>query len=306
MIKRLAFFLSLIFLAACSSPPPTQDPNGPILGGIDNLPKDLATVYLSPTPNIAEIQATQASQVTALPIAPPTNTATPTPYLGLFIGATGSPIPDTGLRTATRGPLVVTLTLGPGTKAAVFVPPVSGNPGNPPPVSGGGTSNCAVQPAPEFANASKNAAVQARLGCPTAAPFSTSLVIESFQTGFMIWRDTKEIYVISTAALQKGAATDTFWRFPDNWNDSIPPSDPNLVPPTGLIQPIRGFGYVWRSNANVRNGLGWATANEQPYQATWQVFEHGWMMTGTGVVFALVPIDGPPPTTGIHFGPLAQ
>ena len=62
---------------------------------------------------------------------------------------------------------------------------------------------------------------------------------------------------------------------------------------------------MWRSNATIHSGLGWALAAEQPYQATWQDFEHGWMMTNNnGTVLALVPSDGPPTTTGIHFGPL--
>jgi len=53
------------------------------------------------------------------------------------------------------------------------------------------------------------------------------------------------------------------------------------------------------------HGLG--TCGEQPYDAVWQDFEHGWMMTNNnGAVFALAPLGGPPPTTGIHFGPLPQ
>jgi hypothetical protein len=57
----------------------------------------------------------------------------------------------------------------------------------------------------------------------------------------------------------------------------------------------------------MKTALGWALSTEQPYPATWQDFDHGWMMTGTGsTVFVLVPSDGPPPTTGIHFGPLPQ
>jgi hypothetical protein len=164
-----------------------------------------------------------------------------------------------------------------------------------------------VQPAPPFANAAKNPAVQQRLGCATGAPYTVKLVAQPFQTGFMFWRETREIYIVSTAGLQKGAPTDSFWRVSDNWNESIPASDPALVAPAGLFQPVRGFGYVWRSNAAIRNSLGWALAGEQPYDSTWQNFERGWMMTtNNGGVLALAPLDGPPVTTGVHFGLLPQ
>jgi hypothetical protein len=121
----------------------------------------------------------------------------------------------------------------------------------------------------------------------------------------MFWRSTKEIYVLSTAGLHNGATTDTFWRVVDSWTEALPASDPAQVPPAGLLQPVRGFGYVWRNNPTMHNTLGWALATEQPYDAVWQDFEHGWMMTNNnGTVFALAPLDGPPPTTGIHFGPM--
>ena len=133
------------------------------------------------------------------------------------------------------------------------------------------------------------------------------MVAQPFQTGFMFWRDTHEIYVVSTAGIQKGAQTDTFWRVPDNWNESLPANDPALAAPAGLLQPVRGFGYVWRGNPAFRNSLGWALAAEQPYDSTWQDFEHGWMMTtNSGTVLAMIPLDGPPATTGIHFGALPQ
>ena len=35
------------------------------------------------------------------------------------------------------------------------------------------------------------------------------------------------------------------------------------MPPPGRVAPLRGFGLLWASNAEVRAALGWATAPEQ-------------------------------------------
>jgi hypothetical protein len=292
-LKHAIILLSITGLSACTSASPTPDPNGPRLNGFDALPKAMATVGSLPTPNAPAIQATLGSQHPTETLAPPTFTPTPTANVGIFMGA-GTFSAGNLFPTGTRAPLIITTTPQSGAPAA-------NNSGS------SGSKSCSVQPASEFANANKNAAVSQKLGCPTAPPVKVQLVVQSFQNGFMFWRNTKEIYVLSTAGLRNGAATDTFWRVVDAWTESLPASDPAQVPPAGLLQPVRGFGYVWRSNPNMRNSLGWALSAEQPYDATWQNFEHGWMMTGNnGAVFALAPLDGPPPTTGIHFGPLTK
>ncbi|MBE9507754.1 MAG: hypothetical protein IMY86_06855, partial [Chloroflexi bacterium] len=59
-------------------------------------------------------------------------------------------------------------------------------------------------------------------------------------------------------------------QYEDTWTEGMPESDPAFVPPAGLLQPIRGFGKLWRENTNVRDGLGWATAPEQGFTTTWQ------------------------------------
>jgi len=38
----------------------------------------------------------------------------------------------------------------------------------------------------------------------------------------------------------------------------------------GLFQPVRGFGKVWREDADLRARLGWATAPEQSYDLVYQ------------------------------------
>jgi hypothetical protein len=60
-------------------------------------------------------------------------------------------------------------------------------------------------------------------------------------------------------------------QFADTWTPGAPESDPSLVPPEGMLQPVRGFGIVWRSNARVRQRLGWATSAEIAFQGAFQL-----------------------------------
>jgi hypothetical protein len=307
MIKRAFFIILCLFIAGCNTGNATPDPDGPILSGFDALPKALATVAFSPTPDSTQAFATLINRKPTETLPPPTLTASPTPYLGVFMGEPTFSSNNI-IVVGTRPPAFQTLPPGPGTRAVVDVQPVDNSGTVPNNTGDNGTvaGNCTVQPAAPFANAARNPSVVARIGCPTGDAFAVHLVVQPFENGFMFWRDTKEIYILSTAALRGGAATDTFWRMVDSWNESIPADDPAIVPPAGLLQPVRGFGNIWRNNPTIRNGLGWALSAEQPYDSTWQNFEHGWMMSNNnGTVLALIPSDGPPPTTGIHFGPLS-
>jgi hypothetical protein len=58
---------------------------------------------------------------------------------------------------------------------------------------------------------------------------------------------------------------------PDTWLAGEPDSDPSLVPPVGLYQPVGSLGKVWRDEW--RDTLGWALAPEQRYTGAYQ---EGW------------------------------
>src|SRR5258708_31551350 len=156
MIRRFLPLLTAILLAVvmagCASPTPTPDPDGPVLLGFDAPPKSLATIVLSATPNAPQAQATKDSRRPTDTLPPPTFTPTPTPLVGIFMGAStfsaGSLLP-----TGTRPVAVVTLAPGPGTKIASG----SGSTGSNPP-----STNCGVPVAVQFANAYKNATVASR------------------------------------------------------------------------------------------------------------------------------------------------
>jgi len=114
---------------------------------------------------------------------------------------------------------------------------------------------------------------------PTFPPFPTPTIndvpaaFQPFERGLMIWRgDRKRIWIAAccTSTIPLGGR---WLSFEDAFVDGMPESDPSIVPPGGLYQPVRGFGLVWRTlrdysyGGTVRDLLGWATAPEQGYTA---------------------------------------
>ncbi|NJL93073.1 MAG: hypothetical protein HC915_04775 [Anaerolineae bacterium] len=176
------------------------------------------------------------------------------------------------------------------------LPPLSGVPGSSVTgvIPGGGSggaavpiatpsAGCAVSVAVAFGEAlSSDPTIQAVLGCPRDAGTSLTLVGQRFQQGQMLWRDTRQIVAL--------AQNRQYWRVADTWNEGLPAEDPALTPPEGLLQPVRGFGFVWRADPTFQAVLGWATAPELPFSSTWQEFEGGSLLLGLdGLVYA-VPV----------------
>jgi hypothetical protein len=112
--------------------------------------------------------------------------------------------------------------------------------------------------------------VRSKLGCPTEVEKGVWAAEESFQGGYMFWRDdTKVIYVLYNNG--------TWQSFNDTWTTGQPETDTSIVPPPGYYQPKRGFGKVWRDNSSVRSTLGWATTEERGFYASVQQFSGGLM-----------------------------
>jgi hypothetical protein len=99
--------------------------------------------------------------------------------------------------------------------------------------------------------------------CPvTQAVVSASY--QSFESGFMVWNgSTGMIYVL----YEDG----TWEEFADTWTaaDPVTPDTGGATPGEGQFVPAQGFGKVWAQN-NGQTVLGWATAEESSYQATWE------------------------------------
>jgi hypothetical protein len=285
MIRRHVVWMMLgalmIVLAACGEDNPSPVGDAPVLGGFESLPKQLATVALTPTPSpvIAGIESQPVAG--ALPATatqgPPRPTPTLTPYVGLFLG---EPTEEGGEPAPTLAPYVINTSPG--------GMPVVPSSGGAVPSSGG----CGSAVASVFSNAYN--AVQQRLGCALNGGMPMNgMVTQPFERGNMFWRgDTRQIYAL--------AANGQFWQMADTWSEGMPADDPAFAPPGGLLQPVRGFGLVWRSNPAIREALGWATLPEAQYNGYWQDFEHGAMFVGNdNLIYALFTAEGQ------HSGPLS-
>ncbi|HXF68948.1 MAG TPA: hypothetical protein VNK89_04005 [Thermoflexus sp.] len=97
--------------------------------------------------------------------------------------------------------------------------------------------------------------------CPSGPPVLSFAAYQPFERGHMIWIQARdEIFVLF--ADEQGHR----WRvFVDLFEEGMPEYDPALTPPPGMVQPIRGFGLVWRNDPEVRARLGWALRPEQGF-----------------------------------------
>jgi hypothetical protein len=135
----------------------------------------------------------------------------------------------------------------------------------------------------------------AAMPCPAGPPASSPAAEELFEHGRMIWlKSTGAIYVLFGDGTPKpsGQPPDGFVQIQDTWKTGDPESDPCLVPPAGLFQPVRGFGKVWRDQE--RANLGWALGPEQAFDA---VEQRPWTTcrrrdTATGAVVNCSSADG--------------
>jgi hypothetical protein len=279
IITVLVAGLVALALAACGDSDPAPNPDPPILGGFESMPKQLATIAITVTPTSVMAGAEPVAVAIATPTSGPARpTATLTPYVGFFMG---EPTSESGEAPPTLAPFVVNPV--PGNSGPVGPAISSGGIGP----AGSGSGACGGSIASAFANSyDSSTTVQQRLGCPVDSGAAISMAAQPFERGAMYWRgDTRVIYALGMNG--------QFWQVADSWDEGMPANDPMLVPPEGVIQPVRGFGLAWRNAAAIRDGIGWATAPEYAYQGFWQDFERGAMFIGVGnQVYALYTADG--------------
>lgn len=102
--------------------------------------------------------------------------------------------------------------------------------------------------------------------CPAGPALITAGAEQHFQAGTMLWSAAEDrIYV-----LFGDGASPQWTAFTDEWDPGEPEDNPELQPPTGYYQPVRGFGQVWREQPSVRDRLGWAIDEEAAYQTAIQ------------------------------------
>ena len=124
------------------------------------------------------------------------------------------------------------------------------------------TIRCAEDPLPELVDQ------QMYGNCPYGTVVGNA-AYQPFGNGYMIWLEgNRTIYVLYSDG--------RYETYADDFREGDPESDPSIVPPYDtLLQPIRGFGLVWRTHQNVRDGLGWALAPEVQFQ--------GWSQSYSGI-----------------------
>jgi len=269
------------------------------------LPED-GTV--TPQPNVIFITATPE---TPIPIV-----ATETPSLMPEPGTAAAPTPTdvvavlptqpaTRTATSTQGP--------PATLTPSFTPTETDTPVTPgagfsivgavPGEAGSASvSGCATMPSGGFGNLfQSDPNIQAGLGCPlSGAATSGSSAYQPFDNGVMFWvsslgsQPQPVIYVLYNNG--------TYQRYNDTFVDGVDPSSSGAVAPEGRLEPVRGFGKVWRDIPGVRDTLGWATSGESGGSMQIQLFERGEMVFVSQSGQTYILLTGAPGTWSARAG----
>jgi hypothetical protein len=127
-------------------------------------------------------------------------------------------------------------------------------------------------------------------GYPTPQIYSVVLVEQLFERGRMIWfQPLREIWVLEGDEIDP---REGIWTcFIDGFVDGMPERALEFDPPLGVttsskvegaapMQPIRGFGKVWRENKDIRDALGWALLPETLYTTRYQYNAGGEVVNG--------------------------
>lgn len=137
---------------------------------------------------------------------------------------------------------------------------------------------CATLPRNGFGNLyAANSLAALGLGCAVSADaIETITAYQPFERGFMVYMASLNGVPSILAVYNDG----TYQYFQDTWQEGVDPTTGGMSPPRGgLIEPIRGFGKVWREQAGVQDLLGWATGDEVGSSNSYlQVFEKGIML----------------------------
>jgi hypothetical protein len=117
--------------------------------------------------------------------------------------------------------------------------------------------------------------------CPNGPAQSSWAAEQVFEGGRILWLENGSLvgenYKGQPLIFVLYSQSNSWEIYVDTWNSTEPDSDPSIAPPTGLVQPIRGFGKVWRNNPKAQKQLGWALAVEQGFETLYQrVAEFDW------------------------------
>ncbi len=265
-------------LSACQqSPGPEAEADLPTIAALPTLtftPPPSATPIYSPTATLTATATASLTPTITLTVTPSiTITDTPTPTFTATASIT--PLHDAlfGLAELAARATVLPQTMQPPVptepgsvnSAPADTSGVAGPAVNPPALPA-----CAQAPSGGFGTVYANAPdLAASLGCPVGGANTVNSALENFERGNMIWIDGPIYVLYIDGRLQ---------QFTDTFVQGVDPDSGGETPPPGLYEPVRGFGKVWRSNPDVRSGLGWGTTQEMGGTAVTQRFDHGWMI----------------------------
>ena len=116
----------------------------------------------------------------------------------------------------------------------------------------------------------------------------------------MFWRsDTDQVYLIYDRRRSDGTELfDGDWELVSDdlkWDGSNP-NGVGLNPPRGLVEPKRGFGWLWRNYLGAEDGrFGWAIDREYGFDNLGQAqeFERGIIFGGSSPKLYILLFDGP-------------
>lgn len=203
-------------------------------------------------------EVTQESPTEAPTLIVPSSTPSPGPEPTAQSSATPTSEP-----TATLAPTSTPMTT-PTPRPTHTSPPAA----TPSPIPIPSSTPCSFDPYAGFAGIWRDE--RDRLGCP-AAPATINLWMaeEGFERGYMLWReDNDQIYVLFDSG---------YWaRYDDVWVEGDP--EYTCGTPQSPPTPKRGFGKIWCTYQNVRDGLGDAVTTEQGYNGVVQAFSDGLIM----------------------------
>ena len=106
--------------------------------------------------------------------------------------------------------------------------------------------------------------------------FEIDTAYQPFERGAMVWA---RVAIMGASPLVLALYPDgSFQAFGDTFDAATDPVKGDEAPPSGLYEPMLGFGKVWREQPGVRQALGWATAEETAGKGRHQMFERGHMI----------------------------
>ncbi len=123
--------------------------------------------------------------------------------------------------------------------------------------------------------------IRRRVGCPSGKTVDTSISEQAFQRGSMIWfqeLDTHYVLVETNSRI--------WYDFYRTDLTGMPMPTPAVPPRPDLFEPGGGFKLIWGNSEEIREALGWATAElAEGREGAWQRFKNGIMLysaTGLG------------------------